>query len=278
MIVPYLHFPGDSCPPLTAAAMDELPLTVLIPVYNEAATIDPLLARVLAAPYRKQIIVIDDGSTDATPALLEKWKDHRELLVLRHPRNQGKGSAIRTGLAAAQGRFTIIQDADLEYDPADYPCLLEPLRRGEALVVYGSRYLHPTPSLPWSKFRLAVSLLNMLVGVLYGRRLSDEATCYKAMPTALFRALHLCSQRFELCAEITARVCRLGLPILEVPISYRPRTAAEGKKIGWRDAWSTFWTLLQWRFLPLPLGQKRGKRQRRCEQVSAARGRATIAS
>jgi dolichol-phosphate mannosyltransferase len=232
--------------------MNEILLTVLIPVYNESATIETLLARVLSAPYRKQIIVIDDGSTDGTTDKIEKWTCHPEIILLQHQHNQSKGTAIRTGLAAAQGRFTLIQDADLEYDPADYPRLIEPLRRGEAAVVYGSRYLQPPEPLPWSKFRVAVCLLNLLVRLLYGRRLSDEATCYKAMPTPLFRALELRARRFELCAEITAKVCRLGLPLLEVPISYRPRSALEGKKIGWRDACATLWTLLQGRFLPLP--------------------------
>lgn len=228
-------------------------LTVIVPVYNEKPTIDRVLKLLLESPYPdKQIIVVDDGSDDGTAAILERWSGHDNILVLRHAGNRGKGAAVRRALDQARGAITIIQDADLEYDPSDWPRLIEPIRRGEAAVVYGSRYLRPSQPLPWSKFRFAVSLLNLLVRLLYGRRLSDEATCYKAMPTAQFRALDLQSQRFELCAEITAKVCRLGLPILEVPISYQPRAATEGKKIGWRDAWSNFWTLLQWRFLPLP--------------------------
>jgi dolichol-phosphate mannosyltransferase len=227
-------------------------LSVIVPAYNERPTIGRVLQRLLESPYPdKEIIVVDDGSVDGTAAILERWTIHPNILVLRHQRNRGKGAAVRTALAYARGTITIIHDADLECDPGDWPSLIEPIRRGEATVVYGSRYLRPAHPLPWSKFRLAVSLLNLLVRLLYGRRLSDEATCYKAMPTALFRALDLRSQRFELCAEITAKLCRLRLPILEVPISYQPRTAVEGKKIGWRDAWSTFWTLLQWRFLPM---------------------------
>jgi dolichol-phosphate mannosyltransferase len=228
-------------------------LTVIVPVYNEKPTIDCILRRLLEAPYPdKEIIIVDDGSEDGTAAILEGWTVHPNILILRHARNRGKGAAVRTALAHASGTIAIIQDADLEYDPDDWPRLIEPIRRGEAAVVYGSRYLQPSRSLPWSRFRLAVSLLNLLVRLLYGRRLSDEATCYKAMPTELFRALDLRARRFELCAEITAKLCRLGVPILEVPISYQPRTSAEGKKIGWRDAWSTLWTLLKWRFLPLP--------------------------
>lgn len=229
-------------------------LTIIVPVYNEKLTIERVLQRLLEAPYPdKEIIIVDDGSDDGTSSVLERWTGHPNILVLRHDHNCGKGAAVRSALAHARGTLTIIQDADLEYDPEDWPRLIEPIRRGEAVVVYGSRYLRPASSLTWSKFRLAVALLNLLVRWLYGRRLSDEATCYKAMRTALFRALDVRAQRFEMCAEITAKVCRLGWPLLEVPISYRPRTAAEGKKIGWRDAWSTFWTLLHWRFLPLPL-------------------------
>ncbi len=228
-------------------------LTVIVPVYNEKPTIERVLQRLLEAPYPdKEILVVDDGSEDGTSSALERWTGHPSILVVCHEYNRGKGAAVRTALARARGAIAIIQDADLEYDPDDWPRLIEPIRRGEALVVYGSRYLRPSRALPWSKFRLAVSLLNLLVRLLYGRRLSDEATCYKAMPTELFRALDLRARRFELCAEITAKVCRLGLPILEVPISYRPRTSEEGKKIGWRDALSTFGALLQWRFLPLP--------------------------
>jgi dolichol-phosphate mannosyltransferase len=255
-------------PQLDRAPIEEPLLTVIVPVYNERPTIEQVLQRLVAAPYPdKEIIVVDDGSEDGTAAVLDRWSGHPNILVLRHARNRGKGAAVRTALAHASGTITIIQDADLEYDPVDWPRLIEPIRRGGAAIVYGSRYLRPARPLPRSKYRLAVSMLNMLVRLLYGRRLSDEATCYKAMPTALFGALDLHSQRFELCAEITAKVCRLRLPILEVPISYQPRTAAEGKKIGWRDAWSTVWTLLRWRFLPLPLGDGSWKRRFRHDRM-----------
>ncbi len=248
-------------------------LTIIVPVYNERPTIERVLQQLLEAPYPdKEILIVDDGSDDGTASVLDGWTGHPNILVLRHEFNRGKGAAVRTALARARGTIAIIQDADLEYDPDDWPRLIEPIRRGEALVVYGSRYLRPADFLPWSKFRLAVSLLNLLVRLLYGRRLSDEATCYKAMPTELFRALDLRAQRFELCAEITAKVCRLGLPILEVPISYRPRTSEEGKKIGWRDAWSAFWPLLQWRFLPLPrtLHASTTGRANRCDTMGVA--------
>ena len=200
-------------------------LSVIVPVYNEERTVDRLMERLLGGPYPgKQIIVVDDGSRDATPFLLKIWQDRADITVVRHSCNRGKGAAVRTGLAQTRGEITIIQDADLEYDPEDYPRLVEVIRSGASDVVYGSRYLAPTEPLPWSKFRLAVSLLNNLVWVLYGQRLTDEATCYKAFRTELLQSLDLESERFELCAEMTAKVCRLKIPIVEVPISYRPRT------------------------------------------------------
>lgn len=244
-----------SCPSLKRSPL----LTVIVPVYNERPTIERVLQQLLDAPYPdKEIILVDDGSDDGTADVLQRWAERGNILVLRHAHNRGKGAAVRTALARASGAITLIQDADLEYDPADWPCLIEPIRYSEAQVVYGSRYLRPVRSLPWNKFRLAVRLLNLLVRLLYGRHLTDEATCYKVLPTTLFRILDLQAERFELCAEITAKVCRLHLSLLEVPISYYPRTVRQGKKIGWRDAWSTLWTLLKWRFLPLhPLHEER---------------------
>jgi glycosyltransferase involved in cell wall biosynthesis len=230
-------------------------LSVIVPVYNEERTAGELLRRLVAVPYPdKEILIVDDGSRDATPAVLRPWLGHPEVRLLRHEHNQGKGAAIRTGLAQARGRFTVIQDADLEYDPADLPRLVELLRQGQSTVVYGSRYLRPARPLPYTRFRLGVLVLNALVYVLYGRRLTDQATCYKVLPTALLRDLDLRARRFEFCAEVTAKVCRLGIPITEVPIAYQPRTAREGKKIGWRDFGQAVLTLLRYRFAPVRWG------------------------
>jgi dolichol-phosphate mannosyltransferase len=165
--------------------------------------------------------------------------------VLRHAKNQGKGAAVRTGLAHAGGEVTIIQDADLEYDPADYTRLVEPIRCGEAEAVFGSRYLAPTRRLPWTKFRVGVMVFNGMVRVLYGQRTTDEATCYKAVRTSLFRALDLRAVRFELCPEMTAKLWRLDVRIAEVPVSYQPHGATDGKKFGWRNGASAVWTLLR---------------------------------
>ena len=224
-------------------------LTVIVPVYNEVGTIDRLLRRVLAAPYEKQVVVVDDGSTDGTTEVLEKWEGHPQVELLQHSKNRGKGAAIRTGLELAQGRFTIIQDGDLEYDPEDYRRLIEPLLSGEAQVVYGSRYLRRkgAPRQRWGLFRCGVAVLNVCVRLLYRARLTDEATCYKAFPTALLRAMELECERFEFCPEVTAKACRLGLTIREVAISYDARSVQAGKKIRWTDGLEAMATLWKWR-------------------------------
>ena len=266
------------------SALNSPTLTVIVPVFNEAGTIDEVLRRVLAAPYAKQVLVVDDCSTDGTADRLAQWEGHPEVELLQHGRNQGKGAAIRTGLEQARGEFTIIQDADLEYDPQDFSRVVEPLLRREAQVVYGSRYLGGRESRGESRegtgtgtgtgtdedrglrmedrqvaersgwrrwpFDLAVSVLNVAVRVLYGVRITDEATCYKAFPTDILRAMDLQCERFEFCPEVTAKACRMGLTILEVPIHYAPRSAAEGKKIRWTDgveALRTLWRWRQWR-------------------------------
>jgi hypothetical protein len=221
-------------------------LTVIVPVYNEAPTIGRILARVLSAPYAKQVIVVDDGSTDATPDILRILAERPEVTVLTHDRNRGKGRAIRTALVHAQGTYILIQDADLEYWPEDYPLLIEPLLAREADVVYGSRYLNPSQRHGHGLFRYGVSFLNLCVRWLYGVRLTDEATCYKVFPTSTLQAMNLQCERFEFCPEVTAKACRMGLRIREVPIRYDARGSAEGKKIRWTDGMAAFRTL--WTF------------------------------
>ncbi len=233
-------------------------LSVIVPVYNEAATIDELLRRVVSSPVEKQVIVVDDGSTDGTLEVLERWEGHPQVELLAHARNRGKGAAMRTGLEQARGRYTLVQDADLEYDPGDYPRLLAPLLAGEADVIYGSRSLcrgvvetaadyNPAPRHPWSVLRLGVCALNVAARCLYGTRLSDEATCYKLFATNALKAMRLECERFEFCPEVTAKACRMGLRILEVPVHYVPRGRSDGKKIRWRDGLTALRTLWRWR-------------------------------
>ncbi len=224
-------------------------LSVIVPVYNEVATVALLLERVMAVPHPKQVILVDDGSTDGSTDFLKSWANHPDVILFQHPHNRGKGAAIRTALAHAGGRFVLVQDADLEYDPCDYPRLLEPLLQGQADVVYGSRYLRPSSSTRSCGrfFRYGVALLNLAVRLLYGVRLTDEATCFKVFPTEVLRGMDLQCERFEFCPEVTAKTCRLGLTIIEVPIGYMPRTAAEGKKIRWMDGWEALQTLWKWR-------------------------------
>ncbi|MGH7138719.1 MAG: glycosyltransferase family 2 protein [Pirellulales bacterium] len=236
-------------------------LTVIVPVYNEAATVDELLRRVVGVALDLQVIVVDDGSTDGTTTILERWEGHPLVELLAHACNRGKGAAIRTALEQVRGRYTIVQDADLEYDPADYARLLQPLLAGDADAVYGSRYVKPASvgnarptnaraaagRPPWSVFRAGVCALNLATRRLYGARLTDEATCYKVFPTEALRAMRLVCERFEFCPEVTAKACRMGLRIAEVPVRYSPRGMAEGKKIRWRDGVEALVTLWRWR-------------------------------
>ena len=238
-----------------ALLKEKVLLTVIVPVYNEAATVDKLLARVLASDCRMEIIIVDDGSNDATGEALREWEDRPEITLLRHEANQGKGAAIRTGLAEACGQIVIIQDADLEYDPAEYSRLMKPLLDGTADVVYGSRRLGTHKG--WQEwlnpFYHGVSTLNFLTWLLYGVHLTDEATCYKAMPTHILRNMRLECERFEFCPEVTAKVCRMKLKILEVPIGYNRRNTREGKKIRLRDWFEAVATLWKWRLWRPPV-------------------------
>jgi glycosyltransferase involved in cell wall biosynthesis len=196
----------------------------------------------------KEVLVVDDGSGDGTREVLRELATRLPIRAFFHERNRGKGAAIRTALAEAQGEIVIVQDADLEYDPEEYPRLIEPIVRGETNVVYGSRYLGHQNPLPLTHFKVAVLLLNGMANLLYGTRLTDEATCYKVFRTSLIRSLPLRCERFEFCPEVTARVAKRGERILEIPIRYRYRTKAEGKKIGWRDGFEAIWTMLRYRF------------------------------
>jgi len=223
-------------------------VSIVIPVYNEAPYIAAVLDAVRAAPLppgvEREIVCVNDGSSDGTRAILDGYAGD---LVLHHsPENEGKGTAIRLALARVTGDVVIIQDADLEYDPADYAALIAPILAGEATVVYGSRFLGECVGMRWPN-RLVNGVLASLVRVLYRQPITDEATCYKAFRADVLRAIPLRCERFEFCPEVTAKISRRGHRILEVPIRYRARTTNQGKKIRWTDAAVAIWTLLRYR-------------------------------
>jgi dolichol-phosphate mannosyltransferase len=224
-------------------------VSVIVPVYNEVAHVDELLQAIHASPVKKEIIIVDDGSTDGTreklQAMLIANNKNNDVTVVFHETNCGKGAAIRTALQYARGEFILIQDSDLEYDPQDYPALLRPLEQREANVVYGVRPDRPERGL---RFFLGAKLLTHLTNLVYGAGIHDEATCYKVFRRSLISHIDLQCRRFEFCPEVTAKLCRMGEKIAEVPIAYAPRSAGEGKKIRHADGWLAIWTLLRYRF------------------------------
>jgi dolichol-phosphate mannosyltransferase len=222
-------------------------VSVIVPVYNEAAHLDKLLQAIHASPVKKEIIIVDDGSTDGTREKLRAMPPMDGVTVVFHEKNCGKGAAIRTALAYARGEYILIQDSDLEYDPQDYPALIAPLEAGKANVVYGVRPDRPERGL---RFFLGAKLLTHLTNLLYGAGIHDEATCYKVVRRSLLSRLQLACRRFEFCPEVTAKLCRIGEKIEEVPIQYHPRSAVEGKKIRHSDGWQAIWTLIRYRFTP----------------------------
>jgi len=221
-------------------------LSVIMPVFNEENTIEEIIDRVKKVDVDKQIIIVDDGSTDRTREILKNLQDEN-IRVIYHTRNQGKGSAIRTAIPYIEGEATIIQDADLEYDPQDYHRLSRPILEGKAKIVYGSRLLRFNKPI-YLRFLLGNKFLTWLINVLYHSRITDSYTCYKAFQTDVLRSLTLRAKRFEFEAEITVKLLKKGYQLYEVPISYSPRTLREGKKIGWRDALLGILTILKHKF------------------------------
>ncbi len=223
-------------------------LTVVIPVYNERATVAEIIRRIRAVeiPLTLQVIVVDDGSSDGSDKVLQALEDST-VRVIRHTHNQGKGAAIRTGMEAMTGDLLLIQDADLEYDPDDWPLLLDPILKGKARVVYGSRFTGERKNmlpLHWFGNRM----LSLVTNILYSSTLSDMETCYKLFDAEVLKGITLVSDRFEFEPEITAKVMRRGFRIYEVPISYAGREANEGKKITWRDGFGAMAALIRFRF------------------------------
>ena len=222
-------------------------LSVLIPAYNEINSIDTLLEKIQAVPINKEIIIVDDGSTDGTRERLTTFKSIPNVRVVFHDHNQGKGAAIRTAIQHMTGDIAIVQDADLEYEPQDYPALVAPIAEGREKVVYGSRFLKPENRHSYFSFYVGGQIVTLLTNILYNQRLTDEPTCYKVFDANFLKSIPLDCMRFEFCPEVTAKVAKRGIRIKELPISYYPRSIAEGKKISWLDGIEAIWVLLKYR-------------------------------
>ncbi len=222
-------------------------VSVIIPVFNEQGTILEVIERVVRVPIEKEIIVVDDGSTDGSSKILAQLRGRPGIIVHDSGVNGGKGTAIRIGIGYATGEVVIFQDADLELSPEQYPELLEPILKGVADVVYGSRFLKKVRGQTFLA-SFANRFLSLLTTVLYGQRITDMETCYKVCRTSILRSLDLRSTGFEIEPEITAKLLRKGIRILEVPIDYKPRTTDEGKKIRWTDGVRAVQSLLAHRF------------------------------
>jgi glycosyltransferase involved in cell wall biosynthesis len=224
-------------------------LSVIIPIFNEANTVNTIIERVQATGLADEIILIDDGSTDGTRALLSTTNGKQNIRVIFHSKNQGKGAAVRTGISAATSEVILIQDADLEYDPRDYPALLKPIEEGIADVVYGSRFLGGPRRVVMFWHMLANQLLTFATNFLYNTILSDMETGYKVFRREILQGITLRANRFDFEPEFTAKILKQHARVYEVPISFNPRDYSDGKKIKFHDAFVAIWALLKYRFV-----------------------------
>jgi len=253
--------------------MESLKLSIIIPVYNEAATLYEILARVIRTPFNKELVIVDDGSGDGTVEILRDTNSlkaslshHAEaafdLKTLFHGRNSGKGTAIRTALSAVTGDIVLIQDADLEYDPSEYSALISPILEGKADVVYGSRFLGSSHRVLFFWHSVGNRFLTLISNMFTNLNLTDMEVGYKAFRTDVLKNITLRSSRFDFEPEVTARIARHGCRIYEVPISYAGRTYAEGKKINWKDGFHALWAIIRYNVLDVePRAEKRANEE-----------------
>jgi glycosyltransferase involved in cell wall biosynthesis len=224
-------------------------LSIIIPAYNERKTIHDIVSMVRSTPFEKEIVIIDDCSSDGTQQILKEIEKEPDIRVYYHAENRGKGAALRTGFEHVTGDIVIIQDADLEYDPSEYGILLEPILSGKADVVYGSRFLGGPHRVLYFWHSVANRALTLFSNMMTNLNLTDMETCYKVFRTDVIRRIKLTSNRFGVEPEMTAKIARLGAKIYEVPISYNGRSYSEGKKIGWKDALSAFYFILKFKLM-----------------------------
>lgn len=220
-----------------------------MPVFNERKTIREIIAKVLAVPIEKELVIVDDASTDGTREILKEYEGREGIKVLYHVQNKGKEGAIKTGIPATTGEIISIQDGDLETDPNDFVALTEPIKKGEASVVYGSRYLNRKERSLYFAYKFGARFLSVVVNILYGQNITDEATCYKVFRSDILKKIPLEYDRFEFCPEVTAKVSKMGYKIKELPMNYYPRSFEEGKKMNWRDGLKALWVLIKFRFV-----------------------------
>ena len=224
-------------------------LSVIIPVYNEVESIKTIVKRVQDTKLVHEIILVDDGSKDGTRDILKKWEGKKGLRVILHEKNQGKGAAVRTGMSAAKGDVLLIQDADLEYDPRDFPILLQPIEEGLADVVYGSRFLGRAHRVTMFWHLVANQMLTLMTNILYNTILTDMETGYKVFRREVLNGMVLHANSFDFEPEFTAKILKRKFRIFEVPITFNPRDYSQGKKIKLHDAFEAVWTLIKYRFV-----------------------------
>lgn len=224
-------------------------LSVIIPIFNEMYTLEEIITRVQATGLPNEIVLVDDGSIDGTKDIVNQYREKKGFIVILHEKNQGKGAAVRSGLDAATGDVFLIQDADLEYDPRDYPALLEPINDGLADVVYGSRFLGASRRVAMFWHMVANKLLTLFTNILYDTILTDMETGYKVFKKQVVEDMPLHAKRFEFEPEFTAKILKRKYRIFEVPITFNPRDYEEGKKIGLSDAFEAIWALVKYRFV-----------------------------